>query len=99
MYLVSYDIEKDSLRTKIGKRLIAEGLHRIQYSVYLGQLKKEDYLELLKWLKQAMQKSNQNKDSVIILFLERPQVKNMTIIGAEKLDISELLDEKDVLSF
>ncbi len=97
MYLISYDIEKDSLRTQIGNKIIEYGLTRIQYSVYLGYLKQTDYQELSKWLNQIIQKGNLQKDSIIILYLEKPQVKNMDVIGVQKLDIEELIDEKKTL--
>ena len=54
MYLISYDIEKDSLRTQIGNKIIEYGLTRIQYSVYLGYLKQTDYQELSRIIKIAI---------------------------------------------
>ncbi len=94
MYLISYDIEKDSLRTKIAHHLIANGLYRIQYSVYLGTLSEQDYAALEVWLNNAMQQANTQKDSIMILKLEKPQVKTMKILGISKHDIDEIVGDK-----
>ena len=71
----------------------------MQYSVFLGEVKKIDYNERLKWLQSIIQKADVTKDSIVIIQLEKPQVKNMMVLGVEKLDISEITGEKDTLIF
>lgn len=81
-YLVSYDITKDSLRTRVGDRLIADGLDRIQKSVYLGVMSDEVKIELVKWLKnQLTLKGNPKTDTIIFLPMTARQVQDATIIG------------------
>jgi len=36
-YLISYDIQKDSIRTRIAKLCVAYGFQRIQFSVFAGE--------------------------------------------------------------
>ena len=70
MYLISYDIENNALRTRIGNRLLDDGLDRLQYSVYLGILKETVKRDLFLWLPKILtEKGNLNKDSVIIIRL------------------------------
>ena len=47
----------------------------------------------------VIQKADVTKDSIVIIQLEKPQVKNMVVLGVEKLDISEITGEKDTLIF
>ena len=97
-YLVSYDISKDSLRTRIGNRLIANGCDRIQYSVYVGILKDNIKEELLKWLKnELVLKGNQTTDTIILIPLTSRQVQEATIIGNNKYDLDYLSGEKKSL--
>ena len=37
-HLISYDITGDSLRTKMGRKILEFGLDRINKSVYLGSI-------------------------------------------------------------
>lgn len=99
MYLISYDIEKDSLRSKISDKLIAEGLLRIQYSVFLGKIKPSDVQPLEQWLNNALLKGNPQKDTVLIIHLTEPQIKAMQVLGYNKYDIERLIDKKSTLIF
>ena len=97
-YLVSYDISKNSLRTRIGNRLIADGCDRIQYSVYIGVLKEKIKVELVKWLFQEISnKGDINKDTVIILPLTAQQVQNALVIGKNNYDLDYLSGQKNSL--
>ena len=99
MYLISYDIEGNSLRTKISDRLIAEGLQRIQYSVFLGVVAPLDFKNLKIWLEDAIKKGNPQKDTVLIISLNKYQVREAIVIGKETLDIDEVTDNKNSLVF
>lgn len=97
-YLVSYDISKDSLRTRIGDRLIADGLDRIQKSVYLGIINMEVKEQLLKWLKnEIILKGDLKTDSVIFIPLTARQVNETIIIGKNNYDLEFLSGEKNSL--
>lgn len=97
-YLVSYDISKDNLRTRIGNRLIADGLDRIQYSVYIGILKEQIKVELVKWLFQEIStKGDINKDTVFILPITALQVKETLVIGKNNYDLDYFSGQKNSL--
>ena len=97
-YLVSYDISKDSLRTRIGDRLIADGLDRIQKSVYLGVINEEVKTELVKWLKNELTfKGNSKTDSILFIPLTARQVKASVVIGQNNYDLEFLSGEKNSL--
>jgi len=90
-YLVSYDITKDSLRTRVGDRLIADGLDRIQKSVYLGVMSEEVKVELVTWIFLEIQKKGDlNKDTLIIFHLTQHQVQNTLVIGKNNYDLNFL---------
>lgn len=99
MFLICYDIEDNSLRTRISDKLIESGLHRIQYSVFLGNLKPVVHQDLLNWLSMNIQKGNPQKDSVVIVRVDLEAVRNMQIFGTTKLDIEEITGDKNTLFF
>jgi CRISPR-associated protein Cas2 len=47
-YLLIYDIPHDGVRTKVADACLDYGLERVQYSAFLGELKKTHQREL--WL-------------------------------------------------
>jgi CRISPR-associated endonuclease Cas2 len=52
-YVLIYDVQEDSLRTKVQKLVEESGLSRLQYSVYAGNIRRETLENLileLKWL-------------------------------------------------
>jgi CRISPR-associated endonuclease Cas2 len=99
MFLICYDIQNNSLRTRISDKLIESGLHRIQYSVFLGNLKSAIHQDLLKWLHTNIQKGNPQKDSVIVVRLGLEEVRKMTVIGTTQLDTDEITGDKNTLFF
>jgi CRISPR-associated endonuclease Cas2 len=97
-YLVSYDISKDSLRTRVGDRLIADGLDRIQKSVYLGVVSEEVKVELIKWLKnEILMKGDIKTDTVIMIPLLARNVKEAVVLGKNNYDLDFLSGEKNSL--
>ena len=97
IYLICYDIEEDKKRKKISDRLIADGLERIQYSVFMGVLNKS-LLESLKiWLKSKIAEPKSENDSVIILQLFPQQIQKMLILGEKEVDKMELSGQKNTL--
>ncbi len=98
-HLISYDIENDSLRQKIANKIIAEGFDRVQYSVYLGGVSDGVLANLITYLKDAMLKSNLQKDNIIIISLTDKALENMLTIGQSGLDIDEIIGNKNTLIF
>lgn len=97
MYLICYDITKNSLRTKMGKLIIDAGFDRINKSVYLGPVSDSSLTTLENQLLSLMQKKGQPTDSLIVLPLTLPVVKQMRIYGQNGLDKEELTGEKSTL--
>lgn len=96
-HLICYDISGNSLRTKLGKKIIEGGLDRINKSVYLGTISGSSLTNLEKELALLLQKKGTPQDSLIILPVTIQQVQNMRIYGANDLDKEELSGEKNTL--
>lgn len=81
-HLVSYDIADDSLRIKVSKLLIQLGLHRVQYSVFMGQLKTSNRGKLERSLKKIAQSPKwSDEDSVMMLPLHQYSSDFVKFIG------------------
>jgi CRISPR-associated endonuclease Cas2 len=82
MYLISYDIESDRLRLRISRLLLRWGLHRVQYSVFMGTIGRDALSKLRKEL-DACSRSPQwaASDSVLIVPIHRSHVRNIQAIG------------------
>lgn len=79
VYLVSYDIEEDRKRKRVADRLLADGLIRVQYSVFIGPLKSHLHEKLLTWLSQLLDKPE--KDRLIIMNMRAEDIEKMHILG------------------
>lgn len=83
MHLISYDIENDRLRTKAAKLLIQHGLHRVQFSVFMGNLEPKAEKALTTALQALSLDSNWVlSDSFLVLPLHQNTLKQMSVIGA-----------------
>lgn len=96
-HLICYDITKDSFRTKLGKKITAAGLDRINKSVYLGTIKESSLKQLDAELAQLMQQKAEPHDSLIILPVTQQQVGLMRIYGNQDLDKDDLAGLKSTL--
>lgn len=96
-HLICYDITKNNLRTRMGKKIITYGLDRINKSVYLGTIQKSSLTQLAQWLQQEMQQKGEPTDSCIIIAVSAEQVQRMQIFGLNDLDRDELSGEKTTL--
>lgn len=82
MYLISYDITDNRLRLKLAKQLIRHGMYRVQYSVFMGNLRDSTYARLQKQLKKLEQeKSWSSSDSVLLLPLHAYSRDYLFVIG------------------
>lgn len=97
IYLVSYDIESNKLRLKLSKKLIAIGLTRIQYSLFLGSLSPTLYPKLMEALHQLWEDAKQNSDRIDVLSLSQQQIEKMVQLGGEHLDMDYITGQKHTL--
>jgi CRISPR-associated protein Cas2 len=96
MILICYDIESNSLRGRLGRKILEAGLDRINLSVYLGELKEGDLKRLSDWLRHAMTKAG-GRDSLIILPVTPHQVWQMEVLGNNEYDVPTLTGERHTL--
>ena len=96
-HLICYDITNNSLRSKIGKKIIAHGLDRINKSVYLGTITDTSLKELKKIIQDAITLKGMPNDSVVIIAVANPAIQAMQVYGKNELDKDELTGVKDTL--
>lgn len=86
---VMYDIKSDRARTKIAKACERAGLHRVQYSVFLGTIEpnEKDTLEL-----QIEELMNEEEDSVYMFPMSKDELKATVLIG-QAFDKKMVTDE------
>ncbi|MEO1411404.1 MAG: CRISPR-associated endonuclease Cas2 [Bacteroidota bacterium] len=84
MLLVSYDIQDDRIRTQIAKTLIRHGLYRVQFSVFMGDLKERTSQKLWQNLVQWTNDKNwASTDTILRLPLHQYTEENLSILGKE----------------
>ena len=86
---VMYDIKSDRARTKIAKACERAGLHRVQYSVFLGTIEpnEKDTLEL-----QIEELMNEEEDSVYMFPMSKDELKATVLMG-QAFDKKMVTDE------
>lgn len=96
--MISYDIENTPLRSRISKMLQRWGLHRVQYSVFLGSIDKEKMPNLWNKLNQfSNHKSWAAADSILLIPIHRGQVKSIKVLGSWPDRWEEITGEKHTL--
>ena len=98
MHLISYDIQEDALRVKIAKTLIQYGLHRIQYSVFMGEVK-DAALAKIEQALVGFAAGNQwsAQDSVMILPLHQYSEDYVQFFGVSPARWQEITGEMHTL--
>ena len=96
-HLICYDITNNSLRTKLGKKIIAHGLDRINKSVYLGTITDTSLKALEQIIKTEMVARSLPNDSLVIIAVANPAIQAMRVYGKNELDKEELTGVKDTL--
>lgn len=82
MHLVSYDISDNRLRLKLAKLLLRYGLHRMQYSVFMGEMKDAALGRLHAQISTYPQAKNWTpEDSILILPLHQYSEDNLQFVG------------------
>jgi len=97
--LICYDISKNTLRTRMGKKIIEHGLDRINKSVYLGTIEKSSLTALEQWLAGEILQKGSPEDSCIVINVSAEQIQSMRIYGKNDLDKDELSGDKGTLIF
>jgi len=95
--LITYDIENNSLRTKIGKKLLYFGLARVQYSVYMGSLKPSIKAQLTLWLEDRELNDFGMSDKLLILPLHESLLAKLEILGLPPFDMAEVFGKRHTL--
>lgn len=96
-HLICYDITNDTLRTKIGKKILEHGLDRINKSVYLGSITESSLTALEALLSGLIRQKGEPQDSLIIIPVTAQQVQDMRVYGENGLDKDELTGDKSTL--
>ncbi|MEL6676624.1 MAG: CRISPR-associated endonuclease Cas2 [Bacteroidota bacterium] len=92
---VLYDIQDDKARTKIAKACKQAGLHRVQYSVFLGTLtpNQKDSLEI-----QCEDLMDQDSDRVYLFPMNKKELQETVLLG-QAFDKKLITDEVKALFF
>ena len=96
-YLICYDISSNSLRAKMGRKIIEFGLDRINKSVYLGTITESSLTTLETELAALVRDHGEPEDSLIFISVSAPQIQDMRIYGLNDLDKQELSGDKSTL--
>ena len=93
IHLILYDITSNKIRTRIAKRLIAEGFERIQYSVFVAAIDPRSNSSLLSDLKTWV--ATEKTAKLFLLKLSKEQFKNMIMLGETGCDIDFIIGAKN----
>lgn len=96
-HLICYDIAADALRNKCAKKILEQGLDRINKSVYLGTIPESSLTSLETELAALLLTKGQGEDSLIVLPLTLEALQALRIYGYNGLDKTELSGEKSTL--
>ena len=98
MFLISYDIENDRLRLKVSKHLQRWGLHRVQYSVFMGNVEKQNFPKLRQELSGYAQRQEwTSTDSILIVPIHQGHLKSIEVFGSWPDRWEEITGEKNTL--
>ena len=92
---VMYDIKNDKARTKVARFCKKAGLNRVQYSVFLGSLNRnqKDTLEL-----EAGELIDPDIDKVYIFQMSKQELQQTVLLG-QAFDKKRVTDEVKALFF
>lgn len=97
LFFVMYDIESNKVRYNVAKYLERKGCTRIQRSIFLADLPKNEYDEIKRDLTEV-QALYDNHDSIIVCPISTDQLKAMKIIG-QHIAIDIITHSKNTLFF
>lgn len=90
---VMYDIENDKARTKVAKLCKQAGLYRVQYSVFLGTIDKNQKDTLQLKIEELIE---EEKDSVYIFPMSKNELQQTVLLG-QAFDKKLVTDEVKAL--
>lgn len=90
---VMYDIENDKARTKVAKLCKQAGLYRVQYSVFLGTIDKNQKDTLQLRIEELIE---EKKDSVYIFPMSKNELQETVLLG-QAFDKKMVTDEVKAL--
>lgn len=93
IHLIFYDITSNKIRTRVAKRLIAEGFERIQYSVFAAAIDPRYNAPLLQDLRTCIVTEKTAK--LFLLKFSEEQFKSMMILGETSCDIDFIIGKKN----
>lgn len=100
MILVSYDIESDRLRMRVAKKLLAAGLHRVQYSVFMGTLDAAEEAKLRTEMAKIPQAAEfAPQDSIMFVPLHDYSLQHIELFGTIPQRWEEITGETHTLIF
>ncbi|MEM7659706.1 MAG: CRISPR-associated endonuclease Cas2 [Bacteroidota bacterium] len=82
---------------KVADRLLADGLERLQYSVFVGPLREGVLHKLRAFLQSKIQQADRQGDKVMILRILDRELADMEWIGEQVVDLDLLLGKKSTL--
>jgi CRISPR-associated protein Cas2 len=92
---IMYDIENNKIRTQVAKYLISKGCVRVQKSVFLAELKRSLYMEIVNTLKE-INSMYDNHDSLFFVPIGEDILNNMKIVG-QNIDFELITDLPNTL--
>lgn len=92
---VMYDIKKDRVRTKVAKICQQAGLYRVQYSVFLGTLEKNEFDSIQLQVGELI---DEEKDSIYIFPMSKDELQQTVLLG-QAFDKDFVTDEVRSLFF
>lgn len=90
---VMYDIENDKARTKVAKLCKQAGLYRVQYSVFLGTIDKNQKDTLQLRIEELIE---EKRDSVYIFPMSKNELQETVLLG-QAFDKKLVTDEVKAL--
>jgi len=96
LFLVTYDISSDKIRTKVAHKLTYFGLSRIQYSVFIGPLSITLLPQLKNWLK-GIEVDLATGNSILIFPITHNSLQKRIIFGDATYDWQHLLGLRHTL--
>lgn len=94
---VMYDIASNKVRYQVVKYLEKMGCSRVQKSIFLGNITRENYEKIRKDLAEV-QAAYDNEDSIFITPISVDLLSSMSIIG-KQVDIDIITQSKNTLFF
>jgi len=94
---ITYDIQDNKIRTHIAKYLQRLGLIRVQYSVFFGDIHREDFNKIKDTLK-AINDMYENKDSIFIIPIGEDVLNKTKVIG-KNVDFEVIAEIRSTLFF